>query len=954
MGASPSDRSKHFKPAGLRLHLLVLVLAALVPALLMSGATAWQLARAYQRAIEAGLQGAARAMAAAVDRDIEVASTAAAVLATSPLLQANAGASGSPAEFARAPGSQSFYEQATALSETFGGWVVLAQADGTQIFNTRLPLGSPLPTARTQAWIERASAEGRPVITNLFMSRFSEQPMLAAIVPVPSPPMADTPRLVLILVFDPARLARLLVGVRQGEVAGLIQVEDGRIVARSVEHEHLIGKAAPDWVTGPLRDRETGRVQGPSIEGTPIISVFRRLDRLPWTVVVSAPLSVHEAAWRVPLERLALGAAVLIAASLGLAALLARRLLKPVAALAREAKAIAAGDPAPLAVSPLAVAEFETLHLALRKANEATRARAAADGRAAAAEELAMELRMERDRSRAASDQLALELEDTKRLHEVSDLLIGINDRHCLFEKILDCAMQIMGSDFGSIQVLDEEGGVLRLEAWRNFHPEAAAFWHVVPAETGTSCGPPLRPGERSIVRNIEEEDIPGLEESRPYHRMSGIVAVQSTPLMTRGGQVIGLISTHWRSEHEPQERELRLLDILARQAADALDRHRVEDALRESEARFRVAADSSPAFLWMTDAQGQIIFSNERFKKFLGITADTMLGDGWRAIVDPEDFEEFERAFRAAFTEHTSFHSTVRVPHPSLGIRWLRCDGNPRFGPNQEFLGYAGVNVDVTDAVVAEEARQRSEEQRQELQAELLHLSRFNTAGQMAATLAHELNQPLSAAVSYLSGARRLLTTSSVDPRVTAAIEKAAQQSLRAGQIIRHMRDFVARGESVRTIESLTGLLAEADTLAFFGTRENDIRVSWEHDPGADRVLADKVQIQQVYLNLVRNAVEAMQNGPRRELRVVTSAGADGYAKVSVIDTGPGIAPGVADKLFQPFVSTKGTKGMGVGLSLCRTIIEAHGGRIWTEPNDGGGTVFSFTLPHATSKKAH
>ncbi|TJW07533.1 MAG: PAS domain S-box protein [Mesorhizobium sp.] len=241
---------------------------------------------------------------------------------------------------------------------------------------------------------------------------------------------------------------------------------------------------------------------------------------------------------------------------------------------------------------------------------------------------------------------------------------------------------------------------------------------------------------------------------------------------------------------------------------------------------------------------------------------------------------------------------------------------------------------------------RHRVEARIQEQQQELLHMARFTALGEMASTLAHEINQPLTAITNYLKGSRRLLEKSTEEnaPMLREAVEKAAEQALRAGEVIRHLRDFVARGESERQVERLPAVIEEASSLALVGAREIDVRVSYKLDPAAELVLTDRIQIQQVLLNLMRNAVEAMQGAPRRELYVVTVARDDGMAEVSVIDTGAGLAPEVSAQLFQPFVTTK-KQGMGVGLSICRTIVESHGGRIWAEAMPAGGTAFRFTL---------
>jgi two-component system, LuxR family, sensor kinase FixL len=251
----------------------------------------------------------------------------------------------------------------------------------------------------------------------------------------------------------------------------------------------------------------------------------------------------------------------------------------------------------------------------------------------------------------------------------------------------------------------------------------------------------------------------------------------------------------------------------------------------------------------------------------------------------------------------------------------------------------FTGFIRDLTD-------HQKTEARLQELQSELVQISRLTAMGEMASTLAHELNQPLSAITNYLRGSSRLLESPSDADRgrVHEAVNKAADQALRAGQIIRRLRDFVARGESEPRVESLNKIIEEASALALVGAKERGIRVRYQFEPRVDLVLADRVQIQQVLLNLVRNAIEAMETTERRDLTIATSASDGGNVLVKVADTGPGIAADIADQLFQPFVTTK-QQGMGVGLSISRTIIEAHGGRIWVDRNPGGGATFCFTL---------
>jgi C4-dicarboxylate-specific signal transduction histidine kinase len=218
---------------------------------------------------------------------------------------------------------------------------------------------------------------------------------------------------------------------------------------------------------------------------------------------------------------------------------------------------------------------------------------------------------------------------------------------------------------------------------------------------------------------------------------------------------------------------------------------------------------------------------------------------------------------------------------------------------------------------------------------------------------LAHELNQVMTAATNFVNAARRLLASGDRHKieTVPEVMGEAAAEILRAGRIIGHLRAFVSRGETERRVENVVPMIEESMALALIGT-EAGVRTSSHFDPKAERVLADRVQIQQVLVNLMRNAVEAMAGCRRRELEVRTALLDDQTVEIAILDSGPGLAKSVANHLFEPFVSTK-PNGMGLGLSICCSIVEAHGGRLKSEPNPGGGTVFRFTLTAAPTRMA-
>jgi PAS domain S-box-containing protein len=241
---------------------------------------------------------------------------------------------------------------------------------------------------------------------------------------------------------------------------------------------------------------------------------------------------------------------------------------------------------------------------------------------------------------------------------------------------------------------------------------------------------------------------------------------------------------------------------------------------------------------------------------------------------------------------------------------------------------------------------RRRMNARMQKLQLELYHAARFSEAGQMAAALAHELSQPLTAAANSASAVRRLLATDEPEKLGEAreAMVEVAEQMVRAGQIIRRLRDFISRGETEKQIESIPIMVEEASDLALNGSNATGVNVHFCFDHDASLALVNPIQIQQVLTNLIRNAIEAMTACSRRDLRITTARLNEETIEVAVSDTGIGLSADGADRLFQPFVSTK-PHGMGLGLSICKSIVEAHGGYLNCEPNPGGGTIFRFTV---------
>ena len=399
---------------------------------------------------------------------------------------------------------------------------------------------------------------------------------------------------------------------------------------------------------------------------------------------------------------------------------------------------------------------------------------------------------------------------------------------------------------------------------------------------------------------------------------------------------------------HSPADTALALQNFLLLRAAPlylvaALTEQTwgAERRLRESEDRFRTMANTAPMLLWVSDRDKRCEFFNRGWLEFTGRSLAGEIGTGWLKGVHPEDLQHLLDVYEAAFTERRPFEAEYRLRRQDGSYRWILQKGAPRQGPSADFAGYVGTAIDITDR-----------RQIEEINRSLVHAQRLIIMGELSATIAHEVRQPLSAILSNANAARMLLNS----PRpplqeIREIISDIRKDDLRADDVISRIRDFLRKQEPQQQPLDLNAAMADVFRLVAADARRRHVQIEATLAEALPPVTGDRTQLQQVLLNLVVNAMDAMEGTAEssRRLSVQTKSDGGGAIEVAVGDCGGGIPADELPHLFEPFFTTK-KDGMGLGLCIAQSIVAAHGGRIWAENNDSGGATFRVMLPASRS----
>jgi PAS domain S-box-containing protein len=373
----------------------------------------------------------------------------------------------------------------------------------------------------------------------------------------------------------------------------------------------------------------------------------------------------------------------------------------------------------------------------------------------------------------------------------------------------------------------------------------------------------------------------------------------------------------------------------------NALARKEADIALRESEDRFRLLADSAPVMIWMSDPDKLCTYFNKPWLDFTGRPLQRELGAGWSEGVHSDDLEHCLETYARAFDARQPFRMEYRLRRFDGEYRWVLDTGVPRFEADGTFDGYIGSAIDITD-------EKRAEEESRSLREQLAQVNRVAMLGELAASIAHEVNQPLCAIVTNAEAIRRMLTDGGfVFEELIDALEDIARDSQRASAVVARVRSFLQKSPDERSTVDINELISEVGALSRTDMARRRVALKLELAEQLPPVLGDRIQLQQVILNLLSNGADAMDSiaAESRELVIGSSADESGNITVAITDVGAGLDRRNADRIFNPFFTTK-PGGMGMGLAICKSIVEAHGGRIWAASNDGYGTTFRFALP--------
>jgi PAS domain S-box-containing protein len=457
-------------------------------------------------------------------------------------------------------------------------------------------------------------------------------------------------------------------------------------------------------------------------------------------------------------------------------------------------------------------------------------------------------------------------------------------------------------------------------------------------------CGTAMSFGKPVITTDMLRDPL--WVSYRHLASQHGLHACSSNPIVSQQGQVLGSLAMYYRDVRSPCPDEAQLMEIATQIAGIAIERDHAEEALRESQQRYRLATASANVGVWDWNLETNDFYVDPHLKAILGYRNHEIgnrIAD-WERLVFPEDADRvLERARACLAGESLSCEVEYRMLHRDGSVRWFLARGSAVRDESGKLCRMVGTDTDVTE-------RKRAEFESQEQRMELAHLGRVAMLGELSGALAHELNQPLSAIMANVGAAQRFLAQSPPDMfEVRQILEDIVHDDQRAGEVIVRLRALMKKEDLRLQWLGLNEVLGEVLDLLHSDLIQRRVSIDRQLAPSLPPVLADRVQLQQVLLNLILNACDAMgANAPgERRITLVTALAPDAAVQLAVADRGTGIPEGKVERIFEPFFTSK-EHGMGLGLAICRSIVEVHGGRLRAVNNPDGGATFHLALPGA------
>ena len=484
---------------------------------------------------------------------------------------------------------------------------------------------------------------------------------------------------------------------------------------------------------------------------------------------------------------------------------------------------------------------------------------------------------------------------------------------------------------------LIEAQAVAKVGSWETELPSLDITWseqtHRI-FETDPSYFRPTRP---SFVDLVHPDDRAKVGAAFEASLEKGAPSTVEYRIVMADGRV-KVLEEHWKVFHDGEGRSVRLIGT----CQDITERKRAEAELRESEARFRLVADSAPVIIWMSGTDKLCTYFNRPWLDFTGRSIDQELGNGWAEGVHPEDLRSCMDTYIQAFDRRQPFRTEYRLRRHDGEYRWVLDIGVPRFNPDGSFAGFIGSCIDVTE-------QRRAEERLRQTQQDLARVARIVTMGELTASIAHEINQPLAAVATNASASLHWLAVQPPNlDEARQAMADAMNEANRASGVIQRLRTLLQKTPSQLQPVNVNEVIGEVLALIHRELLTGGVITRTELTPDLPTVFGDRVQLQQVMLNLIMNAIDAMSNVNDRPKRLLIKSSKDAEGVViEVQDSGKGLDPEEASRIFDSFFTTK-PEGIGMGLSISRSIVEAHGGRLRAETVSAQGAVFQVILPKA------